>query len=447
MRSSHHKDATMKATSLLLIVQIYLCFFKIISSFEMPTFKKSGGAAGLTEKAILDMLHSMTTYFHAMIDPRTDRFYYRCLPVSQKRIHEHCPIRDMGSAWDTATLLRFWRDTNQGRELVPDEEATKARLSAAVCRTIEAFSSSFASFKHDNFTILDRKLLLEPPSIAHNAFLILATAGAVRLGLLDNNKQKKVPPPINNLVNGILAMQQEDGAFRIHFDRDDIYGGIEFYPGEACLALMEAWEVAAAEHPWLLSADTRRAIVPAVERAFSFYSDFYYEGNVGSRYTSFFGNWQVQSFVRLLDALRERNDAESVREASVIADYILDLCRGIVVSEPWKALAHGSYDRLSTVEIACGLEALADGTRVALEYSHDKLASQYWHAVVQAVHFLKAVQEQVPKSSVGYGGLGYALQVQEQRLDVTGHAVNALTKVYKVHHDSANKLASIRVEL
>jgi len=429
----------MKATSSLLIVLSSLFSFTI--AFEMPpTFKRPGGVGGLTEKGLLDMLSRMTTYFHSMVDPRTDRFYYRCLPVSQKRIHEHCAIRDMGSAWDTVTLLRFWREESD----LP--EATKARLSAAVCRTIEAFSSSFESTKHGNFITLDRKLMLEPPNIAHNAFLILATVGAVRLGLLEDNEQKKVLPPINDLANSILAMQQENGAFRIHFDHDDIYSGIEFYPGEACLALLDAREVAS-NHPSLLSADSRQAIVPAMERAFAFYSNFYYEGNVGSRYTSFFGNWQVQSFVRLWDSLRDRRDSESVQEASAIADYILDLCCGIVASQPWKALAHGSYDRLSTVEIACGLEALADGTLVALECSQKKLASQYWHAVVQAVHFLEAVQEQVPKDSVGYGGLGYGLQVQEQRLDVTGHAVNALTKVYKVHHENANKLTSMRVEL
>jgi hypothetical protein len=31
--------------------------------------------------------------------------------------------------------------------------------------------------------------------------------------------------------------------------------------------------------------------------------------------------------------------------------------------------------------------------------------------------------------------LGHALKVSEQRLDVTGHAVNALIKLYMVHQD------------
>jgi hypothetical protein len=52
------------------------------------------------------------------------------------------------------------------------------------------------------------------------------------------------------------------------------------------------------------------------------------------------------------------------------------------------------------------------------------------------VSFLSAVQNQVPSgASAGSGGLGHALKMSEQRLDVTGHAVNALIKLYKVHQD------------
>jgi len=458
-----------RCTSLLLLLVLVTASITTaaVVAFEMPFSKQNlarrsiiGGSGGgsLSERSVLDSLERMTSFFRSMVDQRTDRFYYRCLPAAQKRIHEHCPIRDMGSAWDATTLLLFWKD----------KEAAADRLGAAVRRTIEAYSSSFeTSRRYIDGIFLDRNVLLEPPNIAHSAFLILASTGALRLSLLSGEQQQQqvpAPPPIDKLAKGIVSMQQKNGAFNIHFDAEkderDIYRGIEFYPGEACLALMDVWELtndsgdgeSNTPHSSLLETETRESILPAVMRAFSFYSDYYYNGNVGTHYTSFFANWQVQCFVRLLDALRGRQDSKSVEMVPAVAEYILDLCNDVVSSEPWQSLMirDGSgFRHLSTVEMACGLEALADGTRVALELSRENLAAQYWRYVVQAVQFLQAVQDQVPKESVGYGGLGHALGYTEQRLDVTGHAVNALTKICKVNRELGGNLAgmSTRAEL
>jgi hypothetical protein len=98
-------------------------------------------------------------------------------------------------------------------------------------------------------------------------------------------------------------------------------------------------------------------------------------------------------------------------------------------------LLKGRWNHLSTVEIACGLEALAEGTRVATVQESNN-AQVYWQIMEKPVSFLSAVQNQVPVgASAGSGGLGHALKVSEQRLDVTGHAVNALIKLYMVHQD------------
>ena len=51
-----------------------------------------------------------------------------------------------------------------------------------------------------------------------------------------------------------------------------------------------------------------------------------------------------------------------------------------------------------------------------------------------AVYFLEWSQDQVADDCVvGKGGLGYGgIQVLEQRLDVTGHAISALMKLREV---------------
>jgi hypothetical protein len=391
-----------------------------------------------SSKKVADMLSKMTHYFFSMVDPRTHRFYYRCLPASNKRIHDDCPIRDMGSAWDTATLLRYWQKPLDSDEL---DQETRQRLSRAVEATIQAYGNgpweTYQDQQNRSCIYIPSAVLHESSNIAHSAFLILATTGALRL----NHASMQVTP-LDDLVRGILSMQQQpSGAFAIHFgDPGDVFRGIEFYPGEAMLALLDAYELEG-----VLSPSTSQAILPAVQQAFLFYSGFYRGGQVSERYTSFFGNWQVQCFAKLYKVLKEKGkpatlksdesshpawlpDAPSVT-ASLVSMYIFELCDAIVDSTSWKILNRGRYELLSTVEIACGLEALAEGTEIAIQSNDMKRSSRYWQSIEKATRLLRAVQDQVSTESVGYGGLGYGLSMSEQRLDVTGHAVNALIKV------------------
>jgi hypothetical protein len=47
------------------------------------------------------------------------------------------------------------------------------------------------------------------------------------------------------------------------------------------------------------------------------------------------------------------------------------------------------------------------------------------------------MQNQVPLNDFGCGGLGFGgIQVMEQRLDVTGHAVSALAKLFRLDKDN-----------
>ena len=394
---------------------------------------------------ILSMLSRMTSYFCSMVDPNTNRFYYRCLPTSGRRIHGHCPVRDLGSAWDTATLLNFWSHS----ETQPESyKATSNKLSDAVTTTINAYNGplwlAFTDSHNRRCVSIPSKVLREPSTIAHSAFLVLASVGARRLSILD---PKESNVPIDSLVGGILSMQQSDtGAFATQFGDDDIYRGIEFYPGEAMLALLDAFEISG-NMPGILSPATRTDIIPAVQRAFLFYSDYYHQGYVSEHYTSFFGNWQAQCFSKLFVALEREEMKHALRDdnvtSSVVANYLFELCDPIIMSDPWQLLRKGQFAELSTVEIACGLEAIADGCRVALELYSESVSldsaaqerlTRYWQYVESAVRFLSVVQNAVPVGVVGSGGLCYALNVPEQRLDVTGHAVNALIKVYNVHN-------------
>ena len=141
---------------------------------------------------------------------------------------------------------------------------------------------------------------------------------------------------------------------------------------------------------------------------------------------------EALAFAKLYDHLT--SGQEEARQ------YVLKLCEGICHSRSWKfQLARGKsfYVNLDTVEIACGLDALAEGLRIIGGDEQDEreddrdLANLFEIRIRNAVDFLQWAKEQVPvDSNVGQGGLGYGgIQVLEQRLDVTGHAISALIKL------------------
>ena len=156
--------------------------------------------------------------------------------------------------------------------------------------------------------------------------------------------------------------------------------------------------------------------------------------------------FQIQAFARFYFAMMRQPNPGSHVSMDELSRFLLDMCQDVVNSKSWKyELRRGSRfsPNLRTIEIACGLDALADGARVVqavMAENGDAVHSFYseeqcWllrNAIENAVDFLQWVQEQVPPETVvGRGGLGYGgVQVLEQRLDVTGHAISALTKLY-----------------
>mmetsp|Transcript_605 Transcript_605/g.848 ORF Transcript_605/g.848 Transcript_605/m.848 type:complete len:196 (+) Transcript_605:2-589(+) len=150
----------------------------------------------------------------------------------------------------------------------------------------------------------------------------------------------------------------------------------------------------------------------------------------------------------------DNNDGITINDDA--ADYCLDMCNDIIQSPSWKMLSRGKsfYPNLSTIEIACGLDALVQGTRVAvaiiqqqhhvsssssslssssLDNKNEYTRLMFMRNIDNAIEFLQWSQDRIPKDSkVGYGGLGYGgFVVMEQRLDVTGHALSAISKLLK----------------
>ena len=373
---------------------------------------------------IRDMITGMASFFGTMIDSESSRFYALCFPPSGKRAHQHNPIRDLAAAWDASKALRFF---NERGETIPQH----AHLWTAICTTVREYETSLKTLNKNvpnSPIILDSEILKEPVNIAHSALMILASTCAMELSVLLDSTMD-VSSSVDGLTRGILMMQRQDGAFCVNFGQgegdNNVYRGIEFYPGEAMVSLMHAFEKSATL-PHLLNDMTKQAIVPAMERAFGFYSAYYHHGNTDINYNI----WQAQAFSKLFFAFMDKDDRSRAR---AVAKFVVDLCEDVINSKSWKyELARGRsfYPNLNTVEIACGLDALADGIHVARMAQDERLEVLERHAS-NAITFLQWIQDQVPKDvTIGHGGLGYGgAVVLEQRLDVTGHAISALTKL------------------
>ena len=355
-------------------------------------------------------------------------------------------------------------------------------------KTMKNTDSNNNNNNNSNGIALHCDVLKEIPNIAHNGLLLLTLIGSERLFLKDDDNDlfDNSPNIIDELTRGILFMQRNDGAFRTHYsnnsnngnsndndnDDDDVYKGIEFFSGEAMTALMEVYSYYSIDVTTVIGIDeqttTINRILPAMKRALRFYRTYYDEGRCNGSVDVNYTIWQVQAFSRLFLVLQQKqqqyydennnnNDDEIIMNDA--ADYCLDMCNDIIRSPSWKMLSRGKsfYPNLSTIEIACGLDPLVQGTRVAVAVAvavtkihhnqHDVSSSSstlpssenkndytrllFMRNIDNAIDFLQWSQDRIPKDSkVGYGGLGYGgFVVMEQRLDVTGHALSAISKL------------------
>lgn len=424
------------------------------------------------------MMGKMTRFLSSMVDDtdqeqhqqgKTYRFYYRCLPPSGERLHQYHPIRDLAAAWDATKALQFWSDNDQQSKEAGDcvypSRHDLTVLERAVYHTLQYYDEACVPIPRENGSnggttsrpcglILNPTVLQEPSNIAHSAVMILASLGALHLpGLPDDNNDNQnlkdlTTIDINGLAQGILYMQRENGAFQTQFNHEGVYHGIDFYPGEAMLALMDVYQLSCStslspKNNIVLDPMTRNAILPSMERALEFYSNYYYESHPDTNYNI----WQVQAFSKLFHFLHTENTNANNGSKEKAATYIIQMCQDIVNSKSWKyELARGRpfYPNLSTVEIACGLDSLVDGIQVvttALSHNnnrrdgaHERLRL-FWRNTENAVDFLDWSLDQAPAdmATIGSGGLGYGgIQVMEQRLDVTGHAMSSFSKLHRL---------------
>ena len=415
---------------------VFVIYYALLSSalaFSSSTTSNSNHRIH-THQHYDDVLYKMIRFFGIdMVDTTTNRFYYYCYPMDGKCEHVHMPIRDLAAAWDASKALQYLVDVN-----VDDNAEVmliRQQLTDAIKCALGIYQSNLQNIESGGGVHLSEDVLLETSTIGHSALLLLGICDACSLSIL--NRNEAVIQDIDGLVQGIISQHLDNGAFGIEFNSKDTnyLRGFEFYPGEAMLALLSAHDILLSVPT---SATTCQSILQSMEKAFAFYSNYYYtEEDVDINYNI----WQVLCFSKYHDTLSTNNNNQHVKiRQEEVKKYILEMCQEICQSRSWKyQLSRGQsfYQNVETIEIVCGLDALAEGIRIARQEDteiNEDLDKLFTMHAKNALYFIQWTQDQVSNDCiVGCGGLGYGgIQVFEQRLDVTGHAISALVKLQKL---------------
>jgi hypothetical protein len=338
--------------------------------------------------AVIERLALILEWYKGMIGANTGRLVYVYDPVKDVVIADGSPIRDIASIWDVELLSRFLeRD-----DLLPLCE-----------RSLTHYTSRLVA--RDDALIFDPTQLGEAAGIAHSAFMILA--------LLESDIPEH-QTMIVALAQGLLDQQRADGSYRIYFG-SEADEGLELYPGEAMLALMQTY-VAVRDWRYLRS----------VERGFGYYRDRFPANAVATADAVFYANWQSQ-YAALLHA-NTRSDA--LRRAArdyvfALHDHVLDtrLYDDIERHPMWQA----------TVQVACALEGLNDAYTVAMREKDASLARRYERCIRIALAWLFDAQRLEHCTSRERGGFGHSLTDRTQRIDVTGHVLSGFIKSERNH--------------
>jgi hypothetical protein len=332
-------------------------------------------------RMLRDRLRLMFDWYKGMVDESTGRLLYLYDPENDVTIGDGEPIRDIAAIWDVEVLSAFL-----GRD----------DLRPVIRRSLDYFGRLIV--ERDEYAIVAPRG--RQSSIAHSAFLALAL---VRSEFSD--KIQRLAP----LIDGILRQQRKDGSYKIFFDAEPD-SGEELYPAEAMLSLLEAYR---------LTRDAR--YLDSVERGFAHYKGAYYDrGRVEPDFLVFFANWQSQAGRLLFEATTKRKMKDLVRA------FLFELQDLVIES--------GFYDRVARqpeaqacVEVACGLEGLADAYAIAAS-SQDRRMGDYRRCVLTALRFLMRAQRTTGCTDRERGGFGASLASRAQRIDVTGHVASGFIK-------------------
>ena len=272
------------------------------------------------------------------------------------------------------------------------------------------FSHNFAQFYTEEAGL----------GLIHEGDKVKLGAAAVALIACLNRGNPAYQPQIAALARFILSMQGEDGAFRSFLrpaDRNDCQN---FYPGEACLALMRLYETT--KDPALLT---------AVERAFAHYAPLHRADRNPA-----FVPWHTAA---LCLYLRHRPHPEMASFVFEMNDWLLGIQQGAGrPADVWGEFfdpARPEFGPPHARATGVYLEGLIEAWDLARRLGHPSSAA-YRRAILAGLRSLRQLQFRhnsdmfyLAKKDRVQGGLRTAGYDNTVRLDNVQHALMAIHRI------------------
>lgn len=301
------------------------------------------------------------------------------------RPHRNHSARELGALWAVTKLERFLDDP---------------RYHALGERGLKHFMAHLYFNQPGRFLFLG--ITPHKTKLCYNAFLVMA------LMAFEHPQKEKI---LAGLVRGMLMQQRADGGYRTFFFSDRATG-IDYYPGQALLALAHYYE-ATGEVRCLRSA----------RRALPFYRAYWRE-----EVATAFIPWQTQAFYKLY----------SLSQDAAMAEFVFEMNDALLLEIERQAAAAGGIAEALGVVAAVFTEGLNRAYQLADDCSDDTRKARYADAIQACSQAVMTLQsplageglEDLPQPAVG--GFVSRPGQTEMRVDHNQHAVMALMGAYEL---------------
>jgi hypothetical protein len=290
----------------------------------------------------------------------------------------HNQLRELATLWVIAMAANYLEDP---------------RLHELAQRGFTYFETYFERDAQGDFLYV--KTPSEPAALGHSAFVILT--------LLEMEHPRR-NEYLEQFANGILRLQEFSGKYRSYFFVD-LDANQDYYPGEACLALMLLYEETGEER-----------LLDSVKRAFPYYSKYWEK-----RRSTAFASWHIQA----LERLHAATGYERVRRfAFDLADFLI---------RHHRPQGNCAVFRLGGVFVASRLEGMNSAYKLARDVGDTVRMDCYGKFVREASDYLVYIQFTNTETHAARAIGGFpAWEEPMLRVDRNQHAVAALIEARRL---------------
>lgn len=300
--------------------------------------------------------------------------YYEYSLKNRKHSKSHHSLREMGGLWSITQLANY----------LNDEDLYKLGE-----RGFAHFEKHFEFDRENDFMYVN--ITPEKVKLGYNAFAILT--------LLDIDHPEK-DFYLQELADGILYHQQEDGSLQTFFFSKRSTG-VDYYPGEALLALMSLYEETGNED-----------YLETAKKAFPFYVD-YWNGNPNTAFIP----WQSRANYKLFKATGDKEVADFILKMN---DFMLDQ------HNPEETCGKFVFHRGITTAVF--LEGVVQAYKAAKDVGDEQRTECYANFIREGVDFIMTIQimDEDKYEQAAVGGFLGSENSSTMRVDRNQHATMAI---------------------